>query len=57
MNSTTLVHEFKNQLGVFLLPGDVYGMDGFFRVGIGAPAEHLSIGLQRIADYIRRKYL
>jgi hypothetical protein len=57
VNSTTLVHEFKNQLGVFLLPGDVYGMDGFFRVGIGAPAEHLSIGLQRIADYIRRKYL
>jgi len=57
VNSTTLVHEFKDELGVFLLPGDVYGMDGYFRVGIGAPAEHLTIGLQRISHYVRSKYL
>lgn len=57
VNSTQLVHEFRENLSVFLLPGDVYGMDGYFRVGIGAPAEHLKEGLQRIADYTRRVYL
>ncbi|TQV88382.1 aminotransferase class I/II-fold pyridoxal phosphate-dependent enzyme [Aliikangiella coralliicola] len=57
INSTELVHEFRNELSVFLLPGDVYGMDGYFRVGIGAPAEHLKIGLKRIADYVRGKYI
>ncbi|MFT4926214.1 MAG: aspartate/methionine/tyrosine aminotransferase [Phenylobacterium sp.] len=57
VNSTELVHQFRTELSVFLLPGDVYGMDGYFRVGIGAPAEHLSIGLQRISDYVRTTYL
>ena len=49
--------EFQKALSVFLLPGDVYGMDGYFRVGIGAPAEHLRVGLQRIGEYVRGKYL
>jgi len=57
MNSTKLVHEFRTKLGILLLPGDVYGMDGYFRVGIGAPAEHLEIGLERIAKFVRKNYL
>jgi aspartate/methionine/tyrosine aminotransferase len=57
VNSTELVHELRQALSVFLLPGDVYGMDGYFRVGIGAPAEKLQTGLASIAAYIRGKYL
>jgi aspartate/methionine/tyrosine aminotransferase len=57
VNSTVLALEFKEALSVFLLPGDVYGMDGYFRIGIGAPAEHLRVGLKRIAEYVRGKYL
>lgn len=57
VNSTELAHEFRQQLSVFVLPGDVYGMDGYFRVGIGAPAEHLRVGLARISDYVRKHYL
>jgi len=57
INSTELVHEFRKELSVFLLPGDVYGLDGYFRVGIGAPAEHLQIGLKRIANFVRTKYI
>lgn len=56
VNSTELVHELRENLSVFLLPGDVYGMDGYFRVGIGAPAEHLRVGLNRISDYVRANY-
>ena len=57
VNSTELVHELRQALSVFLLPGDVYGMDGYFRVGIGAPADKLQTGLAAIAAYVRGKYL
>ena len=57
VNSTELVHQFRNQLSVLLLPGDVYGMDGYFRVGIGAPLEHLKEGLGRVSSFVRQTYL
>ena len=57
VNSTELVHEFREKLGVFLLPGDVYGMDGYFRIGIGAPKAHLEVGLERISEYVKANYL
>jgi aspartate/methionine/tyrosine aminotransferase len=55
-NSTELVHRLRDEKRVLLLPGDVYGMDGFFRVGIGSPRSHLEPGLERISDYIRANY-
>jgi aspartate/methionine/tyrosine aminotransferase len=57
VNSTALVHDFRQALGVFLLPGDVYGMDGYFRVGIGAPTAKLEAGLNSVAAYVRQTYL
>jgi len=57
INSTDLVHRFREELSVFLLPGDVYGMDGYFRVGIGAPYDHIDLGLKRIEDYVRKNIL
>lgn len=57
INSTELAHEFRNELSVLILPGDVYGLDGYFRVGIGAPTEHLKEGLSRISQYVRTNHL
>ena len=55
-NSTELVHRLRDEKGVLLLPGDVYGLDGYFRIGIGSPRSHLEPGLERIADYMRKNY-
>ena len=55
-NSTELVHRLRDERGVLLLPGDVYGLDGYFRVGIGSPRGHLEPGLERIGDFIRKNY-
>ena len=56
VNSTELAHEFRQELSVLILPGDVYGLDGYFRVGIGAPSDHLEKGLERISHYMKHKY-
>ncbi|TDI76287.1 MAG: aminotransferase class I/II-fold pyridoxal phosphate-dependent enzyme [Bacteroidetes bacterium] len=53
VNSTELTHALRKEKGVLILPGDVYGLDGFFRIGIGSPREHLEPGLARISDYLR----
>lgn len=52
MNSTELAHTLRNDKGVLVLPGDVYGLDGYFRVGIGAPRHHLEPGLEKIGEYL-----
>ena len=51
LNSTELAHTLRNDKGVLILPGDVYGLDGYFRVGIGAPKSHLEPGLEKIGEY------
>tara|TARA_R110002167_G_scaffold313732_1_gene519406 strand:+ start:1128 stop:2246 length:1119 start_codon:yes stop_codon:yes gene_type:complete len=56
INSTELAHIFRTELGVLILPGDVYGLDGYFRVGIGAPTDHLDEGLKRISAYVKIHY-
>jgi aspartate/methionine/tyrosine aminotransferase len=53
MNSTELVHRLREERGIMLLPGDVYGMDHYIRIGIGAPAHHLEAGLERLAAFVR----
>ncbi len=55
-NSTELVHRLRDERGVLLLPGDVYGLDGYFRIGIGTPRSHLEPGLERIADHMRKHH-
>jgi len=51
INSTQLAHTLRTDYGVFVLPGDVYGLDGYFRIGIGAPKSHLEPGLEKIGEY------
>jgi aspartate/methionine/tyrosine aminotransferase len=53
INSTELAHRLKDEQSVLVAPGDVYGMDGYFRVGIGAPAHVLEAGLDRVQTFLR----
>lgn len=41
---------------MFILFGDVYGLDGYFRVGIGVFSDYLEKGLERISYYVKYKY-
>jgi hypothetical protein len=48
MNSTELATWLREEHSVFVLAGDCYGMDSFFRIGIGAESEFLLAGLGRV---------
>jgi aspartate/methionine/tyrosine aminotransferase len=45
INSTALSDWLRLERGVFILAGDVYGMDHYFRIGIGAERDYLIEGL------------
>ena len=48
MNSTELTTWLRKEYSVFVLAGDCYGMDHFFRIGIGAERDCLLTGLERV---------
>lgn len=48
VNSTDLVNWLRDEHSVFILAGDCYGMDRYFRIGIGAEQEYLRTGLTRV---------
>jgi len=48
INSTDLATWLRTDHSVFVLAGDCYGMDQFFRIGVGAEAEYLRTGLARV---------
>jgi aspartate/methionine/tyrosine aminotransferase len=48
INSTDLVVRLRDELGVLIVPGDHFGMDGFLRVGFGNEPEDLEAGLSRM---------
>jgi aspartate/methionine/tyrosine aminotransferase len=54
INSTDLVHRIREEQSVLLVPGDVFGMDGYFRIGIGSEPTNLQAGLGRISRVIER---
>jgi len=47
INSTELADWLRAEHGVFILAGDCFGMDSFFRIGIGAETDYLEAGLAR----------
>ena len=53
INSTDLVHRMREQRSIMLLPGDCYGMDGYIRIGVGAPKSHLEAGLEQLAEFTK----
>ena len=48
MNSTELTTWLRKEHSVFVVAGDCYGMDHFFRIGIGAERDCLLTGLERV---------
>ena len=56
MNSTELATWLRTEQSVFVLAGDCYGMDQFFRIGIGAEAECLRGGLERVRQAMVEKF-
>ncbi len=51
VNSTKLSDRLREEKSVFILPGDCYGMDHYFRIGIGAEKNYLKRGLA-LADEV-----
>jgi aspartate/methionine/tyrosine aminotransferase len=56
INSTELSEWLRTAKSVFILAGDCYGMDHYFRVGIGAEKGTLIEGLSRIRDAFKQRF-
>lgn len=56
INSTELVHNLREERSIMLVPGDVYGQDGYIRLGVGAPKSHVEAGLHHLSDYARSNF-
>ena len=52
INSTKLSDYLRLEKGVFIVPGDSYGMDSFIRIGIGSEKGFLLEGLELISEGI-----
>jgi len=50
INSTDLVHDLRKNEGVFIVPGDSFGIDKYFRIGLG----HESIGFSKGLDLLSK---
>jgi len=56
INSTELADWLRIEQSVFILAGDCYGMDGFFRIGIGAETGTLLEGLDRVRSALLERF-
>ena len=56
INSTELAEWLRNEKSVFILAGDVYGMDKHFRIGIGERKDYILNGLERIKVALKEKF-
>ncbi len=56
INSSDLADWLRTEQSVFILAGDCYGMDRFFRIGIGAEKATLTAGLNRVRDAIQKRF-
>jgi aspartate/methionine/tyrosine aminotransferase len=56
INSTELADWLRTEHSVFILAGDCYGMDRYFRVGVGAEKEYLLAGLDRVRSALKERF-
>jgi aspartate/methionine/tyrosine aminotransferase len=56
INSTELAEWLRKEHSVFILAGDCYGMDNFFRIGIGAEKKQLIAGLERVRSALKDRF-
>lgn len=56
INSSELAEWLRKEESVFILAGDVYGMDKHFRIGIGERKDYILKGLDRIKQALERRF-
>ena len=56
INSTDLVHDLRKNEGVFIVPGDSFGMDRYFRIGLGHESIGFSKGLDLLSEGLTRVF-
>jgi aspartate/methionine/tyrosine aminotransferase len=56
INSSELSEWLRTEESVFILAGDTYGMDHYFRIGIGAEKDALLTGLERVRTALHRRF-
>ena len=56
INSTDLVHDLRKNEGVFIVPGDSFGMDRYFRIGLGHDSNGFSKGLDLLSKGLTRVF-
>tara|TARA_B100000686_G_scaffold308675_1_gene349917 strand:- start:156 stop:1283 length:1128 start_codon:yes stop_codon:yes gene_type:complete len=56
INSTDLVHDLRKNEGVFIVPGDSFGIDGYFRVGLGHESIGFNKGLNLLSKGLARMF-
>ena len=54
VNSTDLIHDLRTHEGVFIVPGDSFGMENFFRVGLGSEPKDFKKGLDLLSKGLTR---
>ena len=52
INSSKFTTRLKEEKSTLVVPGDHFGMDGYLRIGYGAPQDYLSAGLNRIDELV-----
>ena len=52
-SSSEVAGRLVKEKSVLVVPGDLMGMDGYLRVGIGLPREYLTGGLDRVDEFLR----
>ncbi len=56
INSTELAEWLRTEKSVFILAGDCFGMDKYFRIGIGAEKDYLLKGFERIKEALKERF-
>ena len=54
INSTELVHDLRKNEGVFIVPGDSFGIDKYFRIGLGHEPIGFKKGLELLSEGLNR---
>ena len=54
VNSTDLIHDLRTKEGVFIVPGDSFGMDKYFRIGLGHEPIGFKKGLELLSEGLTR---
>ena len=53
INSRVLADRLRTEKSVFIMDGDCFGMDHYFRLGFGAEKDYLLAGLNRIDEFLK----